>query len=100
MNSAPASIKLIDVPFASSKTRDRNEENSKTSCTCFLCNKDVVEGSGAFVYYTTTGKLAPVGHDLVLEGTGEDSEKAIGMGLYPVGSECAKKVPAAYRHKG
>lgn len=52
---------------------------------CFLCGK-ATDGS-RFVHLVTSGHLVPIAEDVA------DNED---QGWFPVGPECAKKLPAGY----
>jgi len=77
---------MIDVPFSSWETINRNERNCKHADACFLCGKGIADiSSAAWVEMTTENKLVPA-----------DTSVTNSMGCFPVGSECKKKVPASY----
>ncbi len=81
---APA---LIPVPFT--RGHLRNEDKAKTSHTCLICGRDVDPARGLHVEMTTSLMLIPAGHPA------SDTEES--QGCFPVGPDCAAKLPAAYR---
>lgn len=85
----------IDTVRPSEAVRDANEQRRTTKHTeaCFVCNKgmtDAVLDNGWWVHVSGGASLVPIGSDV---------DEVADMGYFPVGSECAKKIPAEYRTK-
>jgi hypothetical protein len=76
---------LPEIDLASVRAKDydaRIDRDGEDSSTCFICGRKTAQE--LFVHYTTGGKLtSAVSHP--------DSQ-----GLFPVGPECAKKLPVNY----
>lgn len=81
---------LIEIPKAADEVREANDKRYGGGMNqCLICRKGMTEKGiekAWWVHMTTTLMLAPIGTEV------PDSQ-----GLFPVGSECAKKVPPAYR---
>lgn len=65
------------------------------TCCCILCGKNAGKG-GLFVYLTSGGEYSTMEeaaeYEKVIEGLGGCLDD---LGLYPVGSDCAKKLKLA-----
>jgi hypothetical protein len=69
----------IKPPYSRDKVY-YEEKYGSCSVSCFLCGRDTTEK--LFVHYTTDGHLI---------NTREEVENS--QGFFPVGSDCAKKLP-------
>jgi len=75
---------------ATYEVRETNRERfngSKHADECFLCGRGLTEKAvenGRFIHLTTDGLLVP-----------QDAEGIDSQGAFPVGSECAKRLPKA-----
>jgi hypothetical protein len=79
-------VHKIDLENVRSKRYDDNvERHGEFSNTCFLCGKPTAEK--LHVHYTTDGMLID---------TTDDSEETNSQGFFPIGSECAKKLPKKF----
>jgi hypothetical protein len=82
---------------ASEEVREQNEKsrfNANATETCFLCSKKMspkAKDNAWHVHLTTNYELASVDMGDVLESNDQ--------GWFPVGSECAKRVPLTHRMK-
>lgn len=84
---------LITIPTAAPEVREANDRKygGTATHTCIVCLKGMTGVSaerGWWVHMTTSLMLAPA-----------DADVANSQGWFPVGSECAKKVPAPYRSR-
>lgn len=77
-------IQLMDVQ--SPKYDDYVEKHGEYHDTCFLCGKRIKDGRELLVHYTSNGTLVNVFSD----------ELEISQGCFPVGRDCAKKLPADF----
>lgn len=85
-----ATAGLIPVPESQSDADDNPSRNER----CLICRLGFSEKAlqqASWVEITTDRQLIPAGHDV--SGT----EKS--QGLFPVGSECARKIPFEYRRR-
>lgn len=60
---------------------------------CFVCGRGLTERGlerATWIEHTTSGRLVAV----------DDLIPSDSQGCFPIGTECARKVPAIYRHKG
>lgn len=82
----------IPVPFSSEAVRARNVRKPTpdgwSGAECLLCRRPIRDDRRAVhVHLTTDLELAPIG----------DVEVENSQGLWPVGPECARRVPREYR---
>jgi hypothetical protein len=89
---------MIDEYRADADTRRRNQERQVRSAdvadVCFLCERPLTEralASAWLVEHATTGEIIPVGDP---RSGGPESQ-----GCFPLGSECAKRLPKTLRSK-
>lgn len=90
-NLIPASDFQAEWPVRDANAR--RFSSSKHSDECFLCGRGLTERAvenGWWIEMTTDGMLIKAGTDT----TGLDSQ-----GCFPVGSECAKRLPAGFKTK-
>ena len=85
--------------LASDATRERNlnregPDDWDGSFRCSLCERPLVEGPRTVYVNRVDGgwSFAPV-------GAAVDHSDPGYVGLHPVGPTCARKIPAAYRHR-
>lgn len=89
-------MKASDIQ-ASPEVRDRNRSRRSSRNLpdeCFVCGRGLTEEAvqkGVSVHLLTDGTLGPVGDEV------EAMNHPDSQGWFPVGSECAKKVPADFR---
>lgn len=91
---ASSALDLIPIPEADAKAPKR--QNADGFHQCLICGRkmsDKAVDRGVWVEMSVRLKLIPVGHPL-------SNDPAESQGCFPVGSECAKKVPAGYRVNG
>ena len=84
---------LLPVPAPVSNAA-ANYDSSKHDECCLVCKRGMTDKAvtkAVWVEMTTDLKLIPVGHEA--EGG------ASSQGMFPVGSECAKRIPKEYRRK-
>ena len=83
---------------ASEEVREQNEKsrfNANSTETCFLCSKkmsDKAKENAWHVHLTIDYTFAP-------NSMGDTLDGSIDQGWFPVGSECAKRVPLTHRKK-
>lgn len=88
-------LDLIPIPEADSKAPKRQNADGFHH-QCLICGRKMSDKAidrGVWVEMSVRLKLIPVGHPL-------SNDPAESQGCFPVGSECAKKVPAGYRVNG
>ena len=82
---------LPELNLADGEQRERNasraEQNDREPC--MVCGRGVADPLRHQIHMTGGGHLLPIDRDDLYEHP--DS-----MGCYPVGPECAKKLPAGY----
>jgi len=83
----------IPVPEVPAERKERNRRlrtpEGWSGAECLICKRPIRDDRKAvYVHLTTSYELVPVDTDP------EDSQ-----GCWPVGPECARKVPATYRQK-
>lgn len=86
----PATL-AIDIDYAE---RQRNEERYRNPHgyePCFICGRPVNPRTGWQVHLRNDGTLFPTRNDL------GHWQRPDSQGAFPLGSECAKRVPLAYR---
>jgi hypothetical protein len=82
------------------ETRERNEHrmsSARNAEPCFLCGRPLTPtatANGWWIHLTTGGYLTSDFGDTQDFGTYGDSQ-----GCFPVGSECAKRIPVAFRQR-
>lgn len=69
----------------SEKYDDNIDRYGDNSNTCFLCGKRTAEK--LFVHYTNMGELVNERDELMVPES---------QGFFPIGSECAKKLPKSF----
>lgn len=75
----------IDLEDVQSPKYDENiERYGDSSETCLLCGKRTAKN--LYVHYTTDGYLVNVDESLIPNS----------QGLFPIGSECSKKLPKSF----
>jgi hypothetical protein len=77
---------------ASPEVRERNRRSNRRNLPdeCFICGRGMAQDAierGSSIHLLTDGTLALVG----------DMDNPLSQGWFPVGSECARKVPAEFR---
>lgn len=78
-------IEMINLDDVQSIRYDENIElYGDHSDTCFLCGKRT--SKNLYVHYTTDGYLVNVSDDIISNS----------QGFFPIGSECAKKLPKSF----
>lgn len=86
-----ALLGITDVDSYITKYRKNSEKVSGGDWPCALCGKAVdPDKTSAWVHLVDGG--INLGHV-----TGQDFEESADLGWYPVGSDCAKKVPKDYK---
>lgn len=86
MSNQPESLPRIDVETIRSKSYERNMAKP-TAEPCALCGREVkVTDSTRFVQISNGDELIP----------DHEGEPADSLGSYPVGADCAKRIPAGY----
>lgn len=85
----------IDTVRAADATRDANSDHQtdKHVNECFLCERGLTESGEArawWIHMATDATLVPLDAEL---------PEAEDQGWFPVGPECAKKVPMTHRSK-
>lgn len=79
----------IPVPFASEKVRRLNQNKPCHGEPCLLCDAEIKNPAAAVhVHMTTSLELVPADEEL--------TEEQGSQGCFPVGPECAKKVPRRF----
>lgn len=92
----PETIRARDLQ-ADSATMDRNRSRHTVSAIdeCFLCGRGLTEkarDNGWSIHLHVDGTLIPNGQDV--------GDEHGSQGWFPVGSECAKRIPKTHRAKG
>ena len=76
------------------KNGERHNRSTVTVAECFLCGRGLTEkaaANGWMVHMSTGGELIPMSEQV------DDSQDS--QGYFPVGSECAKRLPLTHRTK-
>ncbi len=84
-------LSTVEAPADAQK---RNRKKVAKAChddTCLLCSSPVDSSKALWVHLTTAGELVAKDEELT---EGESSQ-----GFFPVGKECAKHIPANFRHE-
>lgn len=93
--SAPAveQVRAWDLQAPAAVRRANSERDVRDAVDeCFVCARPLTEAGvarGKWIEHTTSGFLVPV----------DAPSPADSQGCFPVGSECAKSIPAAFRLK-
>jgi len=82
----------IDLPAYDADKREANEARYRSNHvgTCIVCGRPLSRSqadNGAWVHMSTDWQVIS-----------PDDTEADSQGFFPIGSECAKKIPAGYRN--
>jgi hypothetical protein len=83
---------LIDIPDYNEAQREENRRRSGIEY-CLVCGKGMSQAkidAAWFVHMTTGGELAHIDDEL---------EEIHDQGWWPVGADCAKRIPKTHRTK-
>lgn len=98
-------MEKMPIPFAPDARREANRlkptPDGWSGAECLFCCKPIRDDSKAVhVHMLTSLELVPAGVEVPEDGfQSEGYEGDLSQGLWPVGPECARKVPARYRIK-
>ena len=84
----------LQADYETQRSNERRFNSDKHVDNCFLCARPLTEkarDNGWMVHLHVQLGLIPNGADI--------DDMSGSQGCFPVGSECAKKIPAAYRFK-
>lgn len=101
-----STLALSPIPVsdyqADDATREANRQRSfrqaDVADECFLCSRPLTENAvanGKMVHLLTDGTFAPA--DVAFGPWDDDAD--LDQGWFPIGSECAKRLPKGYAQK-